>query len=414
MSQASHRGASWLHAGVRHVGSQRGHLLLAACHKNAREASELAACRRTAQGHGGHAVEGGGSVRGRGSGHAQRGVHAARSAHLPGAGLCGARAGHHPGQPRPGAAACCPGCAQARTAARACACTHSAQPQAPETQQITRQGCCRHARLSGAALTACEPGAESGYMHGCALPSVGLCCCACWPPCSPAGPECCSGPGGHAAMGVHTAQCALAGRQQALNEHALAAVQSCSLSAADWLDAFTAGLQASLGGSPSRQAQLRAYLRVKLADKGPLDFDAPGGLDTSWRRIFLALRCGFHDEAIQARFLGGRAPSQQRPWLHQICLVGKSLSRLPGSLKLHTPGPAHRLPCQGAHSDPEDCTLQVPEWGTDGGDRGSMGFCRRRRSHWCRVCLAGEAASRACCASGYWRRHGARHIWSRV
>ena len=59
-------------------------------------------------------------------------------------------------------------------------------------------------------------------------------------------------------------------------------------------------MQAALGGSPSRQAQLRAYLRVKLGDQGPLDFDSPGGLDTSWRRIFLALRCGFHDEAIQA------------------------------------------------------------------------------------------------------------------
>ena len=58
-------------------------------------------------------------------------------------------------------------------------------------------------------------------------------------------------------------------------------------------------MQAQLGGSPSKQAQLRAYLRVKLAGKGPLDFDAPGGLDTSWQRIFLCLRCGFHQEALQ-------------------------------------------------------------------------------------------------------------------
>ena len=38
---------------------------------------------------------------------------------------------------------------------------------------------------------------------------------------------------------------------------------------------------------------------MKLAGKGPLDFDAPGGLDTSWQRIFLCLRCGFHQEALQ-------------------------------------------------------------------------------------------------------------------
>ena len=58
-------------------------------------------------------------------------------------------------------------------------------------------------------------------------------------------------------------------------------------------------VQAQLGGSPSRQAQLRAFLRVKLAGKGPLDFDAPGGLDTTWQRIFLCLRCGYHQEALQ-------------------------------------------------------------------------------------------------------------------
>ena len=61
-------------------------------------------------------------------------------------------------------------------------------------------------------------------------------------------------------------------------------------------------VQAALGGEPSKQAQLRAYLRGQLADTGPLDFDSPGGLDTSWRRIFLALRCGYHSEAIQVSF----------------------------------------------------------------------------------------------------------------
>jgi hypothetical protein len=63
--------------------------------------------------------------------------------------------------------------------------------------------------------------------------------------------------------------------------------------------------QAALGGDPTRLGEVKAYLRVRERDAA-LDFDAPGGggVDTSWQRVFLCLRSGFGQEALQAR----RAP----------------------------------------------------------------------------------------------------------
>ena len=60
-------------------------------------------------------------------------------------------------------------------------------------------------------------------------------------------------------------------------------------------------VQARLGGEPSRMAQIQAFLRLRMADAGPLDFDTPGGggTDTTWPTIFYCLRCGYHDEALQ-------------------------------------------------------------------------------------------------------------------
>lgn len=58
-------------------------------------------------------------------------------------------------------------------------------------------------------------------------------------------------------------------------------------------------LQAALGGSPSRLGLVNAFLRVKERDRGALDFDAPGGLDTTWQRLYCCLRAGFHAEAVQ-------------------------------------------------------------------------------------------------------------------
>ncbi|KAK9915316.1 hypothetical protein WJX75_007541 [Coccomyxa subellipsoidea] len=57
--------------------------------------------------------------------------------------------------------------------------------------------------------------------------------------------------------------------------------------------------QASLGGAPSRQSQIQAFLRVREKDAGPLDFDSPGGADTTWHRIYLCLRSGFYKEAVE-------------------------------------------------------------------------------------------------------------------
>ena len=70
---------------------------------------------------------------------------------------------------------------------------------------------------------------------------------------------------------------------------------------------------AALGGSPSREALLRAYLRVKEGRGGggggndagalqqlALDFDSPGGADTRWQRLYFSLRAGFAEEARAA------------------------------------------------------------------------------------------------------------------
>lgn len=60
-------------------------------------------------------------------------------------------------------------------------------------------------------------------------------------------------------------------------------------------------LQANLGGAPSRKAWVYAYLRLREKDAGPLDFDSPGGADTTWHRIFLCLRAGYQQEAVEVR-----------------------------------------------------------------------------------------------------------------
>ncbi|KAL4859943.1 Nuclear pore complex protein NUP93A [Chlorella vulgaris] len=57
--------------------------------------------------------------------------------------------------------------------------------------------------------------------------------------------------------------------------------------------------QASLGGAPGRLGLVHAFLRVKEKERGALDFDQPGGVDTTWQRIYCCLRAGFHSEAAQ-------------------------------------------------------------------------------------------------------------------
>lgn len=46
-------------------------------------------------------------------------------------------------------------------------------------------------------------------------------------------------------------------------------------------------------------------MRVKLGAREGLDFDVPGGQDTTWIRIWLCLRAGFNAEAMQVGAGGG-------------------------------------------------------------------------------------------------------------
>lgn len=58
--------------------------------------------------------------------------------------------------------------------------------------------------------------------------------------------------------------------------------------------------QAALGGDPSRAGQLKAFLRVKNQDvAATMDFDSPAGVDTTWQRVFCALRSGYTQEALE-------------------------------------------------------------------------------------------------------------------
>ena len=55
---------------------------------------------------------------------------------------------------------------------------------------------------------------------------------------------------------------------------------------------------AALGGLPSKSSLVEAYLRVREKSRGALDFDSPGGIDTTWARIYYCLRAGFRKEAL--------------------------------------------------------------------------------------------------------------------
>ncbi|GBG69349.1 hypothetical protein CBR_g4043 [Chara braunii] len=59
---------------------------------------------------------------------------------------------------------------------------------------------------------------------------------------------------------------------------------------------------AGLGGSTGNLQRVRAFLRVRLHDQGPLDFDVKDSqrqppLDTTWHQIYFCLRTGYYEEA---------------------------------------------------------------------------------------------------------------------
>lgn len=67
---------------------------------------------------------------------------------------------------------------------------------------------------------------------------------------------------------------------------------------------------------------MHAFLRVREKERLPLDVDAPGGTDTTWARLYLCLRCGFGEEAVQVASqcrdllpINARLPDVLRGWL---------------------------------------------------------------------------------------------------
>ncbi|KAG2493502.1 hypothetical protein HYH03_008318 [Edaphochlamys debaryana] len=59
-------------------------------------------------------------------------------------------------------------------------------------------------------------------------------------------------------------------------------------------------LAAERGADPDFLREVQAYVQVKFRDRGPLDFAAPNGLDTSWVQLFYCLRSGEADAARRA------------------------------------------------------------------------------------------------------------------
>mmetsp|Transcript_26955 Transcript_26955/g.58903 ORF Transcript_26955/g.58903 Transcript_26955/m.58903 type:complete len:850 (+) Transcript_26955:117-2666(+) len=59
-------------------------------------------------------------------------------------------------------------------------------------------------------------------------------------------------------------------------------------------------LQAERGADPEQVREVQAYIQVKYGSSGALDFQQPGGHDTSWMQVYFCLRNGWHDAARRA------------------------------------------------------------------------------------------------------------------
>eukprot|EP00879_Flechtneria_rotunda_P017063 GHRR01017870.1.p1 GENE.GHRR01017870.1~~GHRR01017870.1.p1 ORF type:complete len:730 (+),score=267.93 GHRR01017870.1:831-3020(+) len=57
---------------------------------------------------------------------------------------------------------------------------------------------------------------------------------------------------------------------------------------------------AQRGADPDQLRDVQAYLAVRFRDKGTLDLQAPGGLDTTWAQVYYSLRAGWIDVALKA------------------------------------------------------------------------------------------------------------------
>ena len=105
--------------------------------------------------------------------------------------------------------------------------------------------------------------------------------------------------------------------------------------------------QADLGGTPSRKAQVHAFLRLREKDSGSLDLDMPGGFDTTGHRVFFCLRSGFYQEAVEVcrALLSGAAEGAGTCWTAD-------------RLSLHCPGSEAGQGC--AHSPGQQGLCPVP------------------------------------------------------
>ncbi|CAL5221540.1 g3750 [Coccomyxa viridis] len=115
---------------------------------------------------------------------------------------------------------------------------------------------------------------------------------------------------------------------------------------ADYLRSIVQGnrAQANLGGSPTRLDWTKAFLRVKEKDRGPLDFDVPGGGDTTWQRVYLCLRSGYDAEAIEeAKALKDAALQRGGSFSAVLADYLKSGGALPGPAAQAMAGEAERL-----------------------------------------------------------------------
>jgi len=93
---------------------------------------------------------------------------------------------------------------------------------------------------------------------------------------------------------------------------------------------------AALGGLPSKQRLIEAYLRVKEKNLGALDFDSPGGIDTTWARIYFCLRAGYTKEALDIvekklkpeQYVSGSPSEWVKEWIEDGCrpLIGDKAS----------------------------------------------------------------------------------------
>ncbi|GIL76174.1 hypothetical protein Vretimale_5759 [Volvox reticuliferus] len=58
-------------------------------------------------------------------------------------------------------------------------------------------------------------------------------------------------------------------------------------------------MQAERGADPDPLREVQAFIQVKFRDRGPLDFAAPNGMDTSWVQLFYCLRAGYDRAAAR-------------------------------------------------------------------------------------------------------------------